>query len=139
MDWWEVALGILAGLLGVYVILLVAIAVYARRHPGTVGMRDALRLLPDLLRMLRGLTKDESVPRAVRIKLALLLIYLLLPIDLVPDFIPVIGYADDVIIVAITLRSAVRSAGPDALSRHWNGTPAGLAIIEKLAGLPSTL
>ncbi|WP_081746765.1 DUF1232 domain-containing protein [Arthrobacter sp. H5] len=68
----------------------------------------------------------------------MLLVYLVSPLDLVPDFLPVIGYADDVIILAITLRSVIRSAGPASLRRHWPGTPAGLAIIERLAGLAPT-
>lgn len=135
MNWWEILLGILAGLIGVYVILLLGLWAYARRHPETVGMKDALRLLPDLLRVLRRMAADRTVPAGVRIKLGLLLAYLLLPLDLVPDFLPVIGYADDVIIVALVLRSALRSAGPEPLRRHWPGTPAGLAVIERLAGL----
>ena len=56
-------------------------------------------------------------------RLWLLLGYLALPIDLVPDFIPVLGYADDAIVVALVLRSVVRRAGPDAIERHWPGTP----------------
>jgi len=135
VNWWEILLGILAGLIGVYVILLLGLWAYARRHPETVGMKDALRLLPDLLRVLRRMAADRTVPAGVRIKLGLLLAYLLLPLDLVPDFLPVIGYADDVIIVALVLRSALRSAGPEPLRRHWPGTPAGLAVIERLAGL----
>ncbi|WP_338069447.1 YkvA family protein [Specibacter cremeus] len=135
MAWWDVLLGILAGLLGVYVVLLLGLWVYARRHPETVEMKDALRLLPDLLRVVRRLAADRAVPRGVRIKLALLLVYLVSPLDLVPDFLPVIGYADDVIIVALVLRSLLRSAGPEPLRRHWPGTPAGLRIIERLAGL----
>lgn len=110
---------------------------YARRYPGTVGLRDALQLLPDLLRLLQGLITDKAVQRGVRVKLALLLVYLLIPVDLVPDFLPVIGYADDIIILAVALRFAVRSAGPEPLRRHWQGTTAGLAFIEKLAGLRS--
>jgi uncharacterized membrane protein YkvA (DUF1232 family) len=110
---------------------------YARSHPETVGMRDALRLLPDVLRVLRRLAADPSVSRRARVKLYLLLGYLILPLDLVPDFLPLIGYADDVIIIALVLRSVVRSAGPDALRRHWPGTPAGLAVVERLAGLPA--
>jgi uncharacterized membrane protein YkvA (DUF1232 family) len=98
-------------------------------------MKDALRLLPDLLRVLRRMAADRTVPAGVRVKLGLLLAYLLLPLDLVPDFLPVIGYADDVIIVALVLRSALRSAGPEPLRRHWPGTPAGLSVIERLAGL----
>ncbi|WP_327434808.1 YkvA family protein [Streptomyces sp. NBC_01236] len=59
-------------------------------------------------------------------------------VDLVPDFIPVLGYADDAIVVAAVLRSVVRHAGPDALARHWPGTPDGLAAVRRLAGLPAT-
>lgn len=55
--------------------------------------------------------------------LALLLGYLLSPIDLIPDFVPVLGYADDAIIATIAIRSAVRHAGADRLARHWPGTP----------------
>jgi uncharacterized membrane protein YkvA (DUF1232 family) len=64
-----------------------------------------------------------------------LLGYLLLPIDLVPDFIPVIGYADDAIVVALVLRFATRHAGADALGRHWPGTPQGLQALRALTGL----
>ncbi|MCV9996218.1 hypothetical protein OIU93_18250 [Paeniglutamicibacter sp. ZC-3] len=60
MSRWQVTLEILAGLAGVYAILLVALWVYARRYPGTVGMRDALQLLPDLLRLLQGLITEGS-------------------------------------------------------------------------------
>ncbi len=137
MEWWEIALGALAGLIAVYIVLLLGLWAYARRNPETVGMRDALRLLPDVLRVLRRLAADQSVSRGVRIKLFLLLGYLVFPVDLVPDFLPLIGYADDVIIVALVLRSVVRSAGPDSLRRHWPGAPAGLAVIERLAGIPS--
>jgi uncharacterized membrane protein YkvA (DUF1232 family) len=72
----------------------------------------------------------------VRIRLALLLAYLALPIDLIPDFIPVLGYADDAIIVALVLRSVSRSAGSDALAEHWPGTPEGLAALRRLCRLP---
>jgi uncharacterized membrane protein YkvA (DUF1232 family) len=68
------------------------------------------------------------------VRLLLLLAYLLMPVDLVPDFLPVIGYADDVVIVALVLRSIIRSAGNGPLVRHWPGSPAGLAMIQRLAG-----
>jgi uncharacterized membrane protein YkvA (DUF1232 family) len=131
--WWEILLGIVAGVLLVYVVVLALLWSYARRHPDTVSMRDALRMLPDLLRLIRRLAGDTTVPTAVRIRLGLLLIYLASPIDLVPDFIPVIGYADDAVIVALVLRSVVHRAGPDALDRHWPGSPAGLELIHRLA------
>jgi hypothetical protein len=63
----------------------------------------------------------------------LLLAYLLSPIDLVPDFVPVLGYADDV--VAWALRSVVRRAGSDALTRRGPGEPAGLAVVSRPAGI----
>lgn len=135
--WWQTLLGILAGLVLVYVGLLVLLWQYARRHPDTVRMRDALRLLPDLLRLLRRLAADKSLPTGVRVRLTLLLVYLASPIDLIPDFVPVIGYADDAIVVALVLRSVTRRAGPDALDRHWPGTPDGLHLIKRLAGLPT--
>ena len=68
-------------------------------------------------------------------RLWLLLGYLLSPIDLVPDVVPVLGYADDVVVVAWALRSVVRRAGVDAVDRHWPGTPAGLAVVHRLAGV----
>jgi uncharacterized membrane protein YkvA (DUF1232 family) len=101
-------------------------------------MRDALRLLPDLLRLIRRLAADPTVPTGVRVRLGLLIVYLASPIDLIPDFIPVLGYADDAIIIALVLRSVTKNAGPDALRRHWPGTPDGLHLVQQLAGTPSS-
>ncbi|GAA1347046.1 YkvA family protein [Arthrobacter roseus] len=127
-------LAVLGGLVLLYAILLILLWAYARKHPETVSMKDALRLLPDLLRLIKRLAGDSSIPAGVRIRLVLLLVYLASPIDLVPDFLPVIGYADDVVIVALVLRSVVRHAGASALERHWPGTAQGLDLIKKLAG-----
>ena len=130
---WETIAGIVAGILLAYAVLLFLLWLYARRHPETVTMKDALRPLPDLLRLIRRLAADRTVAVGVRIRLVLLLAYLLSPIDLVPDFIPVIGYADDAVIVALVLRSVIRRAGEDAVRRHWPGSPAGLDIILQAA------
>lgn len=107
-----------------------------RARPDGLTTRSALRLLPDLLRVVRRLAGDGSLPRGVRIRLWLLLGYLLSPVDLVPDVVPVLGFADDVIVVALALRSVVRRAGPEALARHWPGDAAGLAVVTRLAGRP---
>lgn len=138
MNWWDALIAVLGGVVLIYAVLLVLLAVYARKHPETVGMKEALRLLPDLLTLLRRLTADRSMPRGIRVRLLLLLVYLASPIDLVPDFLPVIGYADDAIIVALVLRSVIRKAGNGPLERHWPGTPAGLALIRRLAGTAAT-
>jgi uncharacterized membrane protein YkvA (DUF1232 family) len=131
---WEAVAGIVAGVLLAYAVLLFLLWLYARRHPETVTMKDALRLLPDLLRLIRRLAADRTVAVGIRVRLVLLLAYLLSPIDLVPDFIPVIGYADDAVIVALVLRSVIKRAGADAIRRHWPGSPAGLDVILKAAG-----
>lgn len=123
---------LLAGLLVLWLALIVALWISA---PDELRLRDAMRLLPDLLRMLKRLAADDTLPRGVRIRLWLLIGYLAMPIDLVPDFIPVIGYADDAVIVAIALRSVTRRAGAEAIDRHWPGTPEGLVAIRRLAGL----
>ena len=138
MNIWDAAIAIIGGVVLVYAVLLVLLALYARQHPETVGMKEALRLLPDLLTLLRRLTADRTLPRGIRVRLVLLLVYLASPIDLVPDFLPVIGYADDVIIVALVLRSVIRKAGHAPLERHWPGTSAGLALIQRLAGTVTT-
>jgi uncharacterized membrane protein YkvA (DUF1232 family) len=130
---WKLALGVL---LGVVVLWLVLLVVLWRARPDALRLRDALRLLPDLLRLLPRLARDDTLPRGVRVRLWLLLGYLALPIDLVPDFLPVVGYADDAIIVAAVLRSVVRHAGRPAIERHWPGTPEGLAALVSLARIP---
>ena len=120
------------GLAVTYLVLLGALLVV--RPKGSL-LSEALRLLPDLLRLLRRLAGDRSVPRAVRVRLWLLLGYLAIPIDLVPDFVPVLGYADDAIIVSLVLRSVVRRAGAPAIRSHWPGTDDGLAALGRLTGL----
>ncbi|RDH78981.1 DUF1232 domain-containing protein [Mycolicibacterium moriokaense] len=131
-DWWSIALGVAAGLALLWIGLVVALWL---TKPDDVGVRDIVRLLPDLVRLLKRLAADPAMPQGVRIRLALLLGYLALPFDLIPDFIPVLGYADDAIIVAIALRSVARRAGPAALSEHWPGTPQGLAAVQRLCRL----
>ena len=73
--------------------------------PGGPLLKEALRLLPDLLRLLRRLAADRNLPWPVRARIVLLMVYLALPIDLIPDVIPVLGYADDAIIVTLVLRT----------------------------------
>ena len=116
-----------------YLVLLALLWQARRRNPDTARMREALRLLPDVLRLLRRLAADRDLPRGVRIRLILLIAYLASPIDLIPDFIPVLGYADDAIIVAIALRSVARRAGPQAIQAHWPGTPEGLQLVQRLS------
>lgn len=133
--WWEPLLAILGGLLLVYAAALLLLYLYARRHPETVSMRSALRLLPDLLRLFRSLLSSSEVPTSVRLLILGLLVYLILPIDLVPDFIPVLGYADDIIVIALVLRAVMRCSGIELLTRLWKGDDDGLRVVLRLAGV----
>ena len=126
---------VLAGLVLGWLILVAALYLAGRRSAEPARLRDGVRLLPDVLRLVRRLAGDSSLPRGVRWRLAFLLAYLVLPVDLVPDFIPVAGYADDVLLVVWVLRSVVRAAGPEALDRHWPGTPDGLEVVRRLVGI----
>ena len=125
---------LLAAAVGLVLLWLLLLGALLVAKPRGTGLKDALRLLPDLLRLLPRLARDRSLPGGVRVRLWLLLGYLALPIDLVPDVIPVLGYADDAILVALVLRTVVRRAGVPALERHWPGTPDGLAALLSLCG-----
>jgi uncharacterized membrane protein YkvA (DUF1232 family) len=130
--WWDLAVGVVVALAAIWVLLVVTLIVV---RPKGQLLREALRLLPDLLRLLRRLAADRSLPRGVRIRLALLLAYLAIPVDLIPDFIPVLGYADDAIVVCLVLRSTARRAGIEAMRRHWPGTDDGFAALCRLCGI----
>lgn len=130
--WWTVPVGIAAALVAIWLALAVTLWLV---KPDDVGLRDMLRLLPDVLRLLKRLATDPHLPRRIRIVLVVLLAFIASPIDLIPDFIPVIGYADDVIITALVLRWVSRTAGADALAEHWPGTPDGLEALRRLCGL----
>jgi uncharacterized membrane protein YkvA (DUF1232 family) len=131
--WAWTLVGALAGLLLCWLVLM---AVLWLTRPDELRARELLRLLPDVLRLVRRLAGDRTLPRGVRVRLWLLMAYLAMPIDLVPDFLPVLGHADDAIVVALVLRSVVRRAGAAAVERHWPGTPEGLAALRRASRLP---
>ncbi|MFB7891446.1 YkvA family protein [Microbacterium sp. NPDC056044] len=132
--WALIVLSVVGGLVVVWLVLLLILWLQQRRAGRNVDWRQIMRLVADVVVLLKRLVADPEVPRGTRWWLGGLLVYLLLPIDLVPDFLPVLGYADDAIIVAIALRYAIRTAGRSAIERHWPGTPEGLASLLSLVG-----
>lgn len=130
--WWDLIIGVAVALVLSWLALVIALIVV---RPRAGLLREAIRILPDVLRLIRRLAADRSLPRGVRIRLALLLAYLAMPFDLIPDFVPVLGYADDAIIVTAVLRSVVRRAGMDAVRAHWPGSDDGFAALSRLTGL----
>ena len=137
-EWWQVGVSVVGALVLLWMALVLVLWFEQRKRPGHASLLDLLRLAPDVVRLLKRLASDRSVPIGARIWLGLLVVYLISPIDLIPDFIPVLGYADDALVVAIALRFATRRAGSDSITKHWPGTPAGLAAVLRLAGLPSS-
>jgi uncharacterized membrane protein YkvA (DUF1232 family) len=98
---------------------------------------DAVRLLPDLLRLAAGLARDPATPRSCRIALAGLAVWIASPIDLIPEFVPVAGPLDDIVVAAIVLRWVGRRVGEDALRAHWPGTTDGFGLVLRLLGRPA--
>jgi uncharacterized membrane protein YkvA (DUF1232 family) len=112
-----------------YLGFLLTLVLFGRRD-------DALtiaRFIPDCIVLFRRLLRDGRVPRNRKLLLFAVLGYLASPIDLVPDFIPVAGQLDDAIVVALVLRSVLRSGGPELLREHWPGPESSLGVLERLA------
>ncbi len=101
-------------------------------RPSRELVGPAFRLIPDLIRLIRALVADPTTPRSAKLALAGLLGYLLLPLDLIPDFVPVVGSLDDVILTALVLRWVGRRVGTDHLRAHWSGTDAGFELVTRL-------
>jgi uncharacterized membrane protein YkvA (DUF1232 family) len=128
----SLAIGFVTVLVVGWILLAVAIA-RARPSGGIEG--GTARLLPDVIRLLRNLARDPTLPRSVRWKLGIALIYNVQPVNLIPDFVPLLGVVDNLVITAWALRSALKAAGPDAVARHWTGTADGLAVLVRLVHL----
>ena len=126
IDWLLTTLGVALALYsaGVLALLLVGRRTEARALAG---------FIPDCVVLVRRLLSDPRVPRRRKLLLALLVGYLLMPIDLVPDFIPVVGQLDDVIVAALAIRVALRAGGEELLEEHWPGPEASLRLVRRAA------
>ena len=91
-------------------------------------------MVPELGTLFLRLARDRRVPPLRRLSLIVLGAYLVSPIDLIPDFIPVIGQLDDAAIAAVVLRGVVRSAGPKVVAEHWPGSVRSLNVVLRIAG-----
>ena len=127
-SWHAVLAATLAALL-LYAALVIALILRGRREDA----RALAGFVPDCIVLFRRLLADDRVPRRSKLVLAALIAYLAMPIDIIPDFIPVAGQLDDAIIVALALRSILRASGPQLLHEHWPGPQASLYAINQLA------
>ena len=113
----------------IYAAAVVALIVLARRGDA----RALAGFVPDCLVLARRLISDPRVPRRRKALLGLLVGYLALPFDLVPDFIPVAGQADDAIAIALVLRAVLRSGGESLLHEHWPGPDSSRELVRRVA------
>ena len=130
MDW-RIPVGIGLGILLVWGILL---ALLFALRPRDARLGEVVRIIPDVIRLVRQLLADRSVPLGARLALIGLLAYLLNPIDLIPEFIPVLGPIDDVVAAVLVLRHVRRKVGEEELRRRWPGSPEGFALLGRLIG-----
>jgi uncharacterized membrane protein YkvA (DUF1232 family) len=121
-----IAIGLAACLL-LWVLAVTALALAGRG----ADARALARFVPDCVVLFRRLLGDERIPRRRKLALVALLGYLASPIDLVPDFIPVVGVLDDALAVALVLRFVLRAADDDLLAEHWTGPPQALALLRR--------
>jgi uncharacterized membrane protein YkvA (DUF1232 family) len=97
-------------------------------------VRDVARFIPDCVALVRDLLRDPRVPRRHKRLLGVLIGYLALPFDLVPDFIPIAGHLDDALVVALALRVVLRGSGSELVREHWRGPDSSLAVVLRFAG-----
>ena len=127
----ETLVGIAIGLLVLWVALL---ALFFVLRPKDVPVRELIAVVPDVLRLLRSLVRDGTVPVDVRLVLVGLICWILSPIDLIPEFIPVLGPLDDVVVAVAAMRYVRRRVGIEDLRGRWQGTPDGFALLTRVIG-----
>lgn len=124
----------IAATAAVYLAFVVVLLLLGRRHDA----RAFAGFIPDCIVLVKRLLGDPRVARRHKLLLGALVAYLALPFDLVPDFIPVAGQADDALVVALVLRAVVRASGPERLREHWPGPDSSLALVLRLIGAPAS-
>jgi len=130
MDWRTLAV-ILGSVLAVWALLIAMLWIL---RPRDVGLGELLRVIPDVLRLVRRLLGDRAVPLRVKVALVFLLAWLISPIDLIPEFVPVLGPLDDVVVAVLVLRYVRRTVGLEGLRSRWPGTPDGFALLSRIIG-----
>src|SRR5207244_5831209 len=125
---------ILAIVLGLVAAWLVLIVLLWALRPRDVAVSELVAFVPDLIRLVRALIADPRTERRVRLALVFLLLWLVSPIDLIPEFIPVLGPLDDVVVAVLVLRYVQRQLGEPELRRRWSGTPEGFRLLTAVLG-----
>ena len=123
--------GIALSLVALWVLVLV---LFWLLRPRDVPVREVLRIVPDVVRLIRRVIVDTEAPLDVRLVLVGLLLWIISPIDLIPEFIPGLGPLDDVIVAVVAMRYVRRRVGLGDLQRRWPGTDDGFLLLTRVIG-----
>ena len=127
----ELVVAIVVGLVAAWALFILVLWIL---RPRDVSLGELVRLVPDVLRLVRDFLADGSTPLVVRLALAGLLVWIVSPIDLIPEFIPVLGPLDDVVVAVLVLRYVGRRLGHEELRRRWRGTAEGFSLLTGIVG-----
>src|SRR5687768_1624707 len=109
----------LAVVAAVWIVAVAALWIFGRK----LAAAQLARAIPDVIGLCRGLMRDPRVPTGSKLLLGGALVWILSPVDLVPEFIPVLGPLDDVVVVGLVLRHLIKRAGIEVVQEHWRGDP----------------
>lgn len=125
---------VVAVLIGLALLWAALLVVFWILRPRDVPPREIVKVVPDVLRLIRGLIVDREVALDVRLVLVGLLAWIVSPIDLIPEFIPALGPLDDVVVAVVAMRYVRRRVGVDALRARWAGAADGFALLLRVIG-----
>jgi uncharacterized membrane protein YkvA (DUF1232 family) len=125
------AVAIVLGLFAAWALLVLVLWIV---RPRDVPLAELVRVVPDIARLVRDLLADRGTPAAVKAALVLLLVWLISPVDMIPEFIPVLGPLDDVVVAVLVLRFARRRLGNEQLRACWRGSDHGFALLATVTG-----
>ncbi len=126
--------GVLVGMVAVWLLFIALLWVL---RPRDVRLGELVRVVPDILRLCRDVLADGQAPLGPRLAIAGLVVWLVNPIDLIPEFIPILGPLDDVVVAVLVLRYVRRRLGTDELRSRWPGSPEGFALLQSVIGAGS--
>jgi uncharacterized membrane protein YkvA (DUF1232 family) len=128
---WSLLVGVAVAILVVWAALLWLLWVL---RPRDVAARELIRVIPDVVRLLRSMVTDGSVPLDARLVLIGLIAWIVSPIDLIPEFVPGLGPLDDVVVAVVAMRYVRRRVGIEGIRRRWRGTDDGFALLARVIG-----
>lgn len=105
----------------------------------TPMIREAVMALPNLVKLLFRLMKDSRVPLRAKAMVGATFLYFISPIDLIPDFAPVIGQVDDLLLIAFAINRIVKVAGPAVVEEHRDGEQNVLELVQTIIDMASNL